>query len=203
MDLGHAIDLSWKTSKAHISVGIDPGQSGAIGVIWPDKIVQAWSTPTFKVASKSRASGKVTEYNLPAMRAILLPFSKLAKDGYNVTVTLENVSSMPRDGVASAFKFGIGLGLWQGILAGLELFELHKPRPADWKRNMDLSNDKNASRALCVKLYPSLPLPLVKDSDKAEALLLAEFTRRKLAAPPSPVLKKSTGPSKSLFKPRG
>jgi len=38
-----------------------------------------------------------------------------------VTVVIEQVSSRPREGTASSFRFGYGAGLWHGIAVGLHL----------------------------------------------------------------------------------
>jgi hypothetical protein len=44
-----------------------------------------------------------------------------------------------------------------------------------WKRHFKLGSDKEFSRALAVRLYPSAPLNLKKHADRAEALLMARW----------------------------
>jgi hypothetical protein len=55
---------------------------------------------------------------------------------------------------------------------------------------MTLSQDKEKSRLLCMRLFPNLELPLKKDADKAEAVLLAEYLRRRDAGQLAKPLKK-------------
>jgi crossover junction endodeoxyribonuclease RuvC len=88
---------------------------------------------------------------------------------------------MPKQGVASSFCFGQGLGMWQGIIAALGL-PLEMPSPQRWKKEMlaDQGKDKDASRFKAIALFPALAAQMsrVKDDGRAEAILMAEYGRR-------------------------
>ena len=157
-----------------IYIGIDPGLGGAVGVVFDamkDPVV--YHTPTMVISGVKDKR----VYNTAAMALLLKPFSTID----NVLVVLESVHSMPKQGVASSFSFGQGLGMWQGIIAALGL-PLEMPSPQRWKKEMlaDQGKDKDASRFKAIHLFPSLASQLSrkKDDGRAEALLLAEYGRR-------------------------
>jgi len=170
-----------------IYIGIDPGLNGAVGIINEDVIgqpglgylVEVFDTPTMEVDS----SGKVrNKYNTAAMAELLAPY--LAIPPYQTgraLVILESVHSMPKQGVASSFTFGEGLGMWKGIIAAYRL-PLELPSPQRWKKEMmaDMGKDKDASRLRAIQLFPVVAnrLDRKKDDGRAEALLLAEYGRR-------------------------
>jgi crossover junction endodeoxyribonuclease RuvC len=168
-------------------IGIDPGLNGAVALIDEDVIGQPGlgyfvgvdDTPTMEVESNGKVRNK---YNLIAMSALLGYFyESRGMSEQRVIVTLESVHSMPKQGVASSFTFGEGLGIWKGIIAARG-FSLELPSPQRWKKAMmaDMGKDKDASRLKAIQLFPSMA-PLLsrkKDDGRAEALLLAEYGRR-------------------------
>ena len=101
-----------------IYIGIDPGLGGAVGVIdetalFPTNEFKVFDTPTMVVSGVKNKN----VYNTAAMAALLQPYHDQV--GCDVLVVLESVHSMPKQGVASSFSFGQGLGMWQGIIAAL------------------------------------------------------------------------------------
>lgn len=97
-------------------------------------------------------------------------------------VGIEKVHSMPGQGVASTFCFGEGYGVWLGILAALGIrHELITPQ--SWKKSLmdGQLKDKDASRLVAMRLFPEAgnQLQLKKHHGRADALLIAEFVRRK------------------------
>ncbi len=174
-----------------IFISIDPGLSGAVAAITEDgQIVSLQDTPTLAVR---KGKGTKNTYVESAMASILSGL-KDAADGLptgvpgrrgggratGILVTIENVHSMPHQGVSSSFSFGCGFGLWLGICAALRL-PIQRVEPAVWKRTMGLAAgaDKNASVVLASRLFPTASLERKKDHGRAEALLLAEWARRK------------------------
>lgn len=164
-----------------IYIGIDPGLNGAVAVINEeviDNLVEVFDTPTMEVQSSGKTRNK---YNTAAMAKLLKPYSFDAYPEGKVLVVLESVHSMPKQGVASSFTFGEGLGMWKGIIAAFGL-PLELPSPQRWKKEMmaDQGKDKSASRYKAIQLFPQLAAQLsrVKDDGRAEALLMADFGRR-------------------------
>jgi hypothetical protein len=155
-----------------IFIGIDPGLGGAVGVLHDQAAAEIFDTPTLTVVGEKTKR----KYNVSAMASILEPFQT-----EQVLVVLENVHSMPKQGVASSFSFGEGLGLWKGIIAAYNL-PMEMPSPQRWKKVImaDQGKDKDASRFKAIQLFPSLAdqLNLVKHDGRAEALLMAEYGRR-------------------------
>lgn len=161
-----------------IYIGIDPGLSGAVAFLPGSDVngmdARVEDTPIMDVGGDDKVRRK---YNVPAMAALLKPYSY----GTDVTVVLESVHSMPKQGVASSFTFGEGLGIWKGIIGTLG-FTLEMPSPQRWKKEMlaDQGKDKSASRYKAIQLFPQLAAQLsrVKDDGRAEALLMADYGRR-------------------------
>ena len=89
---------------------------------------------------------------------------------------VEQVGSMPKQGVASTFKFGMGCGLIRGVLAGAGV-PIISVTPAKWKKHFSLNNDGEKSRALAIRRFPSASSSLArkKDHGRAEALLMAQW----------------------------
>lgn len=159
-----------------IYIGIDPGLTGAVGVLDGSESV-VYDTPIAK-------EGKRTVYVPKEMDAIL----RLVKGAANlhkeqVHVFIERVHSMPHQGVASSFNFGIGFGMWLGIIAALNL-PVDKVTPQNWKRTMlhGQQKDKDSARIRAIELFPNVSLALKKHHGRADALLIAEFGRRLLSA---------------------
>lgn len=88
---------------------------------------------------------------------------------------IELVSAMPKQGVASTFRFGMGCGMLRGVLAarGIPLAQVAATR---WKRHFGLDSDAEKSRALALRNWPHcVRLGRKKDHGRAEALLLALY----------------------------
>ena len=87
---------------------------------------------------------------------------------------VELVHSMPKQGVASTFRFGMACGLVRGVLlgAGVPIIDV---APTVWKKHFRLvGSDGELSRALACRRFPTLPgLARKKDHNRAEALLIA------------------------------
>lgn len=101
-----------------------------------------------------------------------------------VFCAVEKVHSMPQQGVKSTFNFGQSYGFIKGVLTALGTPFQEIP-PQEWKKEFGLiGKDKKESIRVCKQLFPRVSLlPTEKsrvDSDgMAEALLIAEYARRK------------------------
>ena len=92
-------------------------------------------------------------------------------------VVIEQVSAMPGQGVTSMFNFGQSFGILKGICSAMQL-SMHFVRPAKWKKHYNLINSqKDASRTRAIEIFPyfSSQLSKKKDSNKADAILIASF----------------------------
>ena len=92
-------------------------------------------------------------------------------------VVVEQVSAMPGQGVTSMFNFGQSFGIIKGICSAMQL-PIYFVRPAKWKKYFNLINsEKDASRTRAIEIFPyfSSQLSKKKDSNKADAILIASF----------------------------
>lgn len=143
-------------------VGIDPGKSGAIAVI--------------------REDGQVETYTFdPSVYATVLDYISKNTDPI---CCLEKVGAMPGQGVVSMFNFGHNFGFIEGVLTVTKMpYQLVPPQT--WKKEFSLTSDKAKSIEVCQKLFPNANLMATNRSRKpsdgiAEALLMAEYARRRL-----------------------
>lgn len=89
---------------------------------------------------------------------------------------IEQVGTMPKQGVTSSFRFGMGVGLLRGAIHAAQVPLIQTP-PTKWKRHYRLDSDKEKARALALRLFPSMGARLIrkKDHGRAEALLIANY----------------------------
>ena len=99
-----------------------------------------------------------------------------ARMGDDIEVAIELVASMPKQGVASTFKFGMAFGATIALAERLHC-PFHFVTPRIWKKALGLDSDKNRSLALARDLWPEAPISRQKDNGRAEALLIAEWLR--------------------------
>ena len=152
-------------------IGIDPGISGSICFFEDGKIIDVIEMPTMTEGKKNkRQVNGVQIYN-----EILKRVSKAQR--FNVRVVIEQVSAMPGQGVTSMFNFGQSFGILKGICSAMQL-SMFFVRPAKWKKYFNLINsEKDASRTKAIEIFPyfSSQLSKKKDSNKADAILIASF----------------------------
>jgi len=94
-------------------------------------------------------------------------------------ICMEQVHSMPNQGVSSTFAFGRAVGVISAVCE-LSRWPVHLVTPQRWKKHFHLSADKNESLDMARYLWPEAKLKLKKDGNKAEALLIAEYLRHTL-----------------------
>ena len=165
-------------------VGIDCGKTGGFATIDEHGSVNSYHTPSFTTRTKKRGkskSGKTrysskTEYNLQGM----LDLFATLPDAYEITVAIEQQRQRPGDAKQVVFQVGYGMGLWDMACMASNLTNVVKVLPSQWKPcYVEVGADKAASLAKCKELYPEHELPLAKDEARAEAILIADYIRRK------------------------
>ncbi len=149
-----------------------PRQQGAIAVVdHHGKIITLADLPT-EPASKGR---RIAAYDA----AELLHRQARITGGRFVLAALEWVASRPGQGVSSTFAFGRAFGAIEAIIS-LGDIPCEPVPPATWKKSFGLLGaDEAASIAKAKALFPAASLERKKDHGKAEALLLAEYARRR------------------------
>ena len=118
--------------------------------------------------------------NIPLIAQILAKKGGLKP----LVAVLENVHPMPKQGIVSTGKFMRTLGVIEGILAANGI-PYQKIEPVAWKKEFGLiGKDKEAGRQVALKLFPGLAdqLKRKKDHNRADALLIYEYWRRRVIA---------------------
>ena len=152
-------------------IGIDPGLSGSICFFQDGKILDVLEMPTMTERKKNKKQVNGSQiYNEISKR---INSTKVQE----IRVVIEQVSAMPGQGVTSMFNFGQSFGILKGICSAMQL-PMYFVRPAKWKKYFNLINsEKDASRTRAIEIFPyfSSQLSKKKDSNKADAILIASF----------------------------
>ena len=147
-------------------VAVDPGITGAYAIFHQGE-ADAYDTPVLTV-TKSRKT-----MDLHVLWTILesLP---------GATMVIEEVNARPGMGVASMFNFGKNMGQWEAlaVAAGMKLV---RARPQEWKKEFHLiKKPKDSAIRIAQELFKNFSPTRKKDVNKADALLIGEYARRKL-----------------------
>ena len=152
-------------------IGIDPGISGSICFLKDGKILDVVEMPTM-------TEGKKNKRQVNGSQIFNEIFKRISKfENLDTRVIIEQVSAMPGQGVTSMFNFGQSFGILKGICSAMQL-PMYFVRPAKWKKYFNLINsEKDASRTRAIEIFPyfSSQLSKKKDSNKADAILIASF----------------------------
>ena len=152
-------------------IGIDPGISGSICFFQDGKIIDVVEMPTMTEGKKNKKQVNGSQI----FNEISEKIKSLDKE--EIKVVIEQVSAMPGQGVTSMFNFGQSFGILKGICSAMQL-PMYFVRPAKWKKYFNLINsEKDASRTRAIEIFPyfSGQLSRKKDSNKADAILIASF----------------------------
>lgn len=158
-----------------VILACDPGQSGAL--VWVNSegyLIDVEDMPVIEVRGKNKISSA-------ALANIMSRYSV-------GRVVIEGVGAMPRKGpggadikmgATSAFNFGYGAGLIEGVAAGLSL-PLEIVLAAVWKRKAGVPADKGAVCEMAQRIWPlSDKFRRKKDHGRADAALLARWVATK------------------------
>tara|TARA_S200000501_G_scaffold203619_1_gene191542 strand:- start:46 stop:540 length:495 start_codon:yes stop_codon:yes gene_type:complete len=152
-------------------IGIDPGISGSICFFQDGKILDVVEMPIMTEGKKNKKQVNGSQI----FNEILKRIENIDKK--NIKVVIEQVSAMPGQGVTSMFNFGQSFGILKGICSAMQL-PMYFVRPAKWKKYFNLINsEKDASRTRAIEIFPyfSSELSRKKDTNKADAILIANF----------------------------
>lgn len=148
-------------------LGVDPGLAGAIAFYFPaapDRVA---------VEDMPVAGGALDAATLGDRIAQFKPDLAF----------VEAVHAGKGWGNGVTFNFGFGCGVVRGVLGALKV-PTHMVTPTSWKRHHSLLHaDKDASRALALRLFPRVASSFArkKDDGRAEAALIALYGFEKLA----------------------
>ena len=151
-------------------IGIDPGISGSICFFEDGKILEVIEMPIMNEGKKNKKQVNGAQIYNEFLK-------RINKKDDEIRVVIEQVSAMPGQGVTSMFNFGQSFGILKGICSAMQL-PMFFVRPTKWKKYFNLINSqKDASRTRAIEIFPyfSTQLSKKKDSNKADAILIASF----------------------------
>ena len=151
-------------------IGIDPGISGSICFFEDGKIIEVIEMPVMTEGKKNKKQVNGSQIYNEFLK-------RINRKDDEIRVVIEQVSAMPGQGVTSMFNFGQSFGILKGICSAMQL-PMFFVRPAKWKKYYNLINSqKDASRTRAIEIFPyfSTQLSKKKDSNKADAILIASF----------------------------
>lgn len=146
-------------------MGIDTGAAGAIAVV-------------------HRIDDFARVIDMPYLGNGMVDRGALAVEletAYIQLAVLERQQAHFNTGRAAAFKLGRQYGTIETMLAVAGI-QTEDPTPQQWKKEFGLiGKDKRASVAVAQRLFPALAKQLLVSKDgRSEALLMAEWGRRRL-----------------------
>lgn len=142
-----------------IFIGIDPGAKGAMAVIQDSDVAV-----------------------IPFKSEDYIRYLEDIKHNYPCVCCIEEVHSMPKQGVSSTFALGRSYGWLLGMLDTIGIpYQIIKPQT--WKKEFGLNSDKAKSIEVCKRLFPGVNLLRTEcsrkeDDNLAEALLMATYAKR-------------------------
>ena len=177
--------------KNQVFIGIDPGASGAIGLLC-GSLAEVIDIPSVAVSRQRRTTeaqqaatgkktkaGKVRKFDHAAI-CRLFRILKPLRQRTTIAVEIAQVQIGGRhqsNNSFTAYRVGIGYGMWPLFLMACG-YAVQELTPSVWKRKMQLSKDKDAVRIAASTLWPFLPLSAKAHHNRAEAIFLAEYARR-------------------------
>lgn len=145
-------------------IGIDPGATGAIALVFQD--------------------GGAICFDCPPDANLLTRLMYQIEETYGEPklCIIEQQQAMPGQGVVSMFKLGQNYGMWLAALS-MKFWPHRAVRPSQWKSGLGYPPDKKLTKehslTLARRLFPNSvdQLTRKKDHGRAEALLLANLAR--------------------------
>jgi crossover junction endodeoxyribonuclease RuvC len=146
----------------HAHIGIDPGVSGGISIVFSGQPVSAWKMPE-------------TERDVYDLLWAL----KNWHDHSSIAL-IEKVAASPQMGTVSAFTFGRGYGSLRMALIACQI-PFEEVTPQKWQKALGCltGGDKNVSKARAQQLFPGVKWTHAT----ADSALIAEYSRRQHEKP--------------------
>ena len=150
-------------------LGVDPGAYGAVALLDGPRLIDLADMPILKIRRGKTDKAEIDGY------ALIRLLEGMRCDAAFV----EQVGGLPGQSASAAFNFGRAAGAVEYQLKALGIAVTMVP-PATWKKALRVNPGKDGARALACRLWPTSATEFrrVKDADRAEAALIAEYGRR-------------------------
>ena len=170
-----------------IYIGIDPGITGAVAILHDNQLKELIDIPSILKGISSSVKYEIDAHGLS--RIIAGAIYHIGSNKEQILGAVERVNSRPGQSAPSTFSMGDSFGVCRAVLAGLGVSSNYVT-PATWKKHYRLTSDKEESRALASRRFPTAELHLKKHADRAEAILIALYLKE--------VINKSNGVIKNF-----
>lgn len=153
-----------------ITLGVDPGISGAIVVLADGEPVQFIDMPTYE---RANGGNEVDPFQLSAVLRGLMPLHR----GAFFSACLEVIATRPTNSRGLDQRAGEGYGIVKGVLGSLGI-RWCEVRPQVWKKYYGLiGTEKDVARQYCVERFTTVAscMQRKKDNGRADALLIARW----------------------------
>ena len=153
-------------------VGVDPGISGAVGLLTD----RGHFHSAFHMPVRMKRTGR-REVDARNLHDTILALAGQPPHRLAFRVLVEQVTSMPGQGVAGTFSLGDSYGCARSVGALLPGARCATVAPVTWKKAMRLTSNKAWSLTVARDTFPQARalLERKKDEARAEALLLALY----------------------------
>lgn len=157
-----------------LTLGVDPGQTGAISVFADRKLVQVFDMPLVE-----RKTGGGMMIDDERLSALLRGLRGDDHRGAYIYAVIERVQAIGKSPGAHMFRFGQSDGIVRGVLGALGIPKMDV-EPQAWKKYLQIAGkdkDPDASRQLALRCYPEAAhlLARKKDHGRADAILIARW----------------------------
>lgn len=157
-----------------ITIGVDPGVTGAIAAVRDGhQLIYLADMPTKEEPSKTRKSRSVCGAGVNKIIREIIGLCPGEAFECIVEQTYGGIGS----GVIAAYSMGYSRGVVEGVI-GARGMPLTNVRPAVWKKAVGMTSDKTQSRHMMLEKFPGADIKLAKHHDRAEAIALALYLWR-------------------------
>lgn len=161
-----------------ILVGIDPGLTGAVGIIGHQgEYLGVHDIPVMaRMGPKAFVKNQVNGAALEELLATALGHM----DKNEIHFFIETPIAFPGQHISTTAAGFLTAGIIEGVVTARH-YRHDLVAPKDWKKGLGLSDSKEQARAKAIRLFPAAPLNLVKYHNRAEALLIAKYGHERVA----------------------
>lgn len=167
-DMLRSQNLSCPATAMRLTIGVDPGISGALVVLADGVPEQFIDMPTLP---RPTTGNEVDAFRLAAqLRAVLQ-----RHPGAHIFAAVEAVSVRPGESPTRGKNAGEGVGTVKGVLATLGIHWV-VVQPQSWKRHLGLlKTEKDIARQFAMNRFPKHAIHMArkKDNGRGDAALIA------------------------------
>jgi hypothetical protein len=162
------IETQREHSPLRLTLGVDPGVTGAIAVLADGELLRVIDLPSLK---RDNGSNEIDAMRLSALLRGVLQHGL----GAAVHAVCEELSTRPTNSRTLDQRSGVNAGIVLGVLGALGV-SVSRVHPQRWKRHFALiKQPKDASRIVAMSEFPKhgTTFRLINSHNRADATLIA------------------------------